>query len=313
LDIKKEFFDGFFFLVSIIVVLMVFIDWLIGKENRALLKNKIAEMWVKLDDSTYIGIVQKDANIVLICLEKILGKKWYSPRFFIVPVVLSLILTYLVIHSLFSVGLFTTIFYDSTNGNPIPLTFSMTSERLYLLYYIVPNAVSDWFSLALTIFFLKKIVATDSSQTIIKYIVLDILMVFVFAIVVLLFAGLILDVYLVYVLPEQPNWAFKDQCPNFSIICSLDLSLFLGSILFDYRNNYQWLGGLIILTGAFPTILHIFLSLLMLFSKLFSPLLKPIISTLLLRFNESEKGLLTQFSIALGAIVKLIQLGFKFI
>lgn len=62
-----------------------------------------------------------------------------------------------------------------------------------------------------------------------------------------------------------------------------------------------------LLLSALPTLLHLLVSMLFLFGKVFSNFLKSFVAVLLLRMSQGKNGVLKQLAIILGATAKLVQ------
>jgi hypothetical protein len=92
-----------------------------------------------------------------------------------------------------------------------------------------------------------------------------------------------------------------------------DFFFFAGS---DIRDSFAGisvrsaLGGSLLTVAsvsALPSMAHLVMSMMFGLSKIAGPIIKPPTQFLLLRFHESEKGVLTQIALGLGFFTKLVQ------
>jgi hypothetical protein len=133
-----DFDDEFFFRVALVCALLVFVDWAIGPTGRAAMREKTAEWWIHIQDTTFVGLVAADAAKIRRFFLNVFGKKWYSMRRMTSTSVLSVLLT------LFLASVF-------VDANEFHATWASV-----LFALLLPNAICDWMSLNITIFFAVK-------------------------------------------------------------------------------------------------------------------------------------------------------------
>ena len=157
------------------------------------------------------------------------------------------------------------------------------------------NWITDYLSIAVVSHLLAILSTTKSILKILLLIVLNILSVCMLAAITLL----------LYYIAEEA-------------IVAVVSSSALGEFFFAYpifvmyaSETFSTYGPIAVLTTTLPAVLHLAISLLTFGTKLFGPLIKMVLGLILLRLSESDKGVLTQLSIGLGLLAKLVQAGFK--
>jgi hypothetical protein len=318
-----SFFDGFFFVVSILVLGVMFTDWWIGREGRVAIKNRVADWWVYVEHSSYQGLVADDAARVRRGLELLFGAQWYRPRAIVLVAILSLLITnaaFLLAHSVIQADLIRH-FYDTNSKHypypPWPIYVlkegfrSAFNSGIYypsVGRYLPINVLADLISLYATIHLLRAMERRTDLGGLMLLIAVDIAIVFVLT-------------ALVFDIGTRITWFVH---PNYLA----DLSTVMRGqyLLLAPQKFYEYavlggppVGGLlakaaligVLISSGLPSILHIGMGALFLVSKLTRPVIKPILARTLLRVAESEKGVLTQVALFGGAIAKAFQEGMK--
>lgn len=288
--------DKFFFWTATICAVLAFVDWAIGPKARAAMREKVAEWWIVLDDNTFAGLVAADANRVRSAFLSIFGRTWYSTRRIIRSGLLSC-LVFLSVLTLLRIAQWIPSF-DA-------------DYAVAILAVLVANGLLDWLLLNITIGLLGVVAASPSLLRLSAIAVIGfttlvakgIAVLFLFAAVVLV-VGSVLDVlgvtgpaysFLVQVFGE-PDRSSPDcvecvfQGGIYDVIAMTVLAAFLGCV---------W------------SLFNIFNAIVFGVSKLFKPVVKPVASWLLYRFQESDKGVLTLASVGLGGLAKVLQQGAK--
>jgi hypothetical protein len=278
--------DEFFFMLGAVCTLLIFTDWLIGPLGRAKMREKLADWWIRLESNTFAGLVAEDAGKIARFFRAVFGERWFSWRRIVLTMGFSIFLTIFLARVMF--------------GRNIPVD---TAELILVL--ILANAISDWLSLNITIFLLELMEKSVSLVKLTFLIMLDIIVVICCAMVaVILFSAT--NIFI-----DALGWGdaltdflgqYFDPAPERRLMAnfSFGLMIALGIVI-----------PLIFVTTSLWSYGHIVLSIGFVISKLFRPVIKPVISLLLYRFQESKKGVLTLVAIGGGALIKLGQQAIK--
>lgn len=284
--------DRFFFVVALICGILVFVDWAIGPAGRASMRQKLAEWWIRLDDNTFSGLVAQHAGRLKNFFLKYFGEHWYSLRRVLMAAAISS-LCLLVVIALLDIN---------------SVTYFNSTDALEILTVILPNAIFDWLMLNLTISLLRFIEMSTSLFRLSIIAAIGFFAVTIKPIIVLPMAaalGLALEFAgITPVIRSAFDIIFGPPPPTPPPICV--------ECVFDgwFLDTLEIILA-IILTGFIWSIAHILASLTFSISKLFRPIVKPILSWLLYRFQESEKGVLTVVAAGGGTAAKLIQQAVK--
>lgn len=270
----QSFFDPFFFVMLVIVASLAFIDFLLGEQRRKAIRERVGAWWVYLDDSTYAGLGADDAAKIHGWIGKWLGST-LSLRF---AVLASIAMSIVYLIALFvALMAFESLFDGPKTGSleMIRLMFEMIVDgRIWLL---VASVILSVASLVVTLRFLRWMATSTSLARLFLLTLGD------------LFAILVLIVLTIVLVQSQRT-----------------MDVFDFDQLFD---QIFWLAAG--MTALTPLALHLLLSTIFMVSKLTSPLVKPPVSLILLRLEESEKGVLTLVGTGLGVVSKLAQEGLK--
>ena len=278
--------DGFLFWDALIVTSLIFADWIIGKERREAMRERVGEWWLYLDNSSYSGLVADDARTVRQFLQKMFGRSWLSPAFVQRTFIYSTAVAFLVLTAFqFYLLFLASSISSSASDDPVLLSeFAYAILVLVLLpvlmtmpAMITPNVISGWLSIGFTLFLLKKMERSTSLAVLLGILICDV--------VAACLVTVVSFVLLSYAL-NGPSWGFYLSLPGiFSFFSVVAMAV----------------------TNSLPTLIHASLGILFILSKLVSPLLKKPTEILLIRFYESKKGVLTQLAIGLGALAKIVQ------
>ncbi len=265
--------DAFLSLDVALVATLILADFLIGKKGRAAMREKVGDWGLKLQQVNFLGFESAHAGKIRSWLERFFGNRWFRLKFFLRTALLSIGITFC------AVFLFNILLIDKRSFGRSDELFGFT---LFLDVYL-PNLLADWFSLAITIFVLKKMQESVHTIRLMLLMVVDLA-----AVIVLSFAALMGSLGLARFLGLQPP---------IHIIAGAALVIIL------------WI---ITLTSVLPSLAHLFVALVFCLSKLLRPVLQKPVELVLLRFYESEKGLLTLLAVGLGALSKIIQASVKY-
>ncbi len=259
-----DFDDPFFYSILTVVVALGFIDFLLGECRRKKMRSGLETFWLHIESMSFTGLAKEDARAVLTWLRLKFATNWKEPRFMIRAMAVSGIISFVAIivleHQIFSGGGTYSVFVYPT--------------------IIIPNALMDWLSLAITMWLLKQMSERGpGALLLLGAIAADIVAAFVLS------AFAIVGVY---------------------YLSSIGPAILLNRGLESIGPAYL-LGFMVFLTSMLPTLLHLGLSLVFLGSKLFRPLIQKPLSILIFPFTESSKGPLTLIACGLGTVAKLLQ------
>jgi len=290
--------DKFLFIDSIIVSLLCFIDWILGEEIRANIRDKFGDFWLYSSELSAFDLHKKSlrSSIDLLAYihkeEKL--KKFVKRCFIFANLAIFWVLVYW--------G--RTFLFEDRNIT------KFLECILVSLFFSVFNTAGYIFSYKITIYLIKKMIEAKSLFREIKYIMFD-----------LCFAGIACGISfgipftLISILAI--NIGFVDPPDNFSYYYLLGLPLFvfiipICGVLFPENTNGSYLVGTwLIVSSSLPTIIHIFLSFTSFLSKVLLPICKPVIDRILYAFYDSKKGVLASLSIFIGTLAKLVQMYIK--
>ncbi len=271
-----RFFDIFFYCVVVFVVFITFIDWLIGKDGRSKIKDKVAEFWLYLSAMSFAGLVSKDAQKIRKIAQIIFGKKIIHIRF---------IITSLIISSLMTIAFAAIVFSLVGPYGKAPLG-PIFGVKLYLLYghkllLLSSCLISVGYAITIGLF---KLMERQTRLWLLAVIVMA-------------------NIILVYVI----------SCVSYLLSYTVGL---VGHPFasFSFSLYYQILGLAalpVVLAALIPPLSHIIITSVFIISKLFRPLIQKPLELILLRLEESDKGVLTLVATAIGILAKLTQEGIK--
>lgn len=269
-----SYFDSFFFGVLMLVALLTFTDFLLGKNGREKVKQLVGEWWVYLDDSTYAGLGADDAARLLHWVRKGLGPI-RSLRFWISTFAGACVLLVITIHVVSSLMFGEPIISGALEASVV--VPNMLVDRGALLF--LSNTLMPVISLVATLGFLRLMSSTKS-------------LIFLFLLILAnAIAALTILVATVVLVQNHRTWDAFD----------------FGNVL----DQLIWMsGGTLTLL---PVLLYIVLATLFMISKLTMPILKKPVNLIVLRLHQSDKGVLSLAGVALGAMAKLTQEGLKLI
>jgi hypothetical protein len=86
------FFDGFFYSVSVVVFMLIAIDWWIGQAGRQAMRDKMVMWWDRIDDMTFTVLAAEDAGRVRRGFEFIFGSHWFGFRAILLTFLFSVVI-----------------------------------------------------------------------------------------------------------------------------------------------------------------------------------------------------------------------------
>jgi hypothetical protein len=264
--ITQSFFDPFFWGVSLLVASLAFADFLLGKQGRKAMRERVAAWWVYLDDATYAGLGADDARRISTWLRAHLGPVM-SVRFVLLASLamsVCFVLSALVVFSLYEDSF-------SDPGELIRTILSLIAEGHTV--FVPINVLVSITSLAITLGFLKLMAQSTSLARLVLLSLCDVV-----AIVLICIATVI-------TVQSHRTWD-----------------------TFDFGNVFDQLFWLSVgLNAVAPIGLHMLVSMLFMITKLIGPLIQRPVSLILLRVEESEKGVLTIGAVGMAAVSKMAQ------
>ena len=292
----RDFDDAFFYQITALCMMLAFVDWAIGPAARAAMREKMAEWWIRLDDSSFAGLVASDAAITRSTFIEKFGSYWYSWRRIWRSFVVSTITLFAILVVFSAAGI---------------IEKFHAGHASYTLVMLVPNAIFDWILLNITIVLLG-LAAKSPSLFRLAFIAsigfASLILKAIFVFILFLAVGLT-------VLPIFEVTGISDAGYNFLV------SVFgprpdLGpppcvECVFQGVFDDLFVVFFAAITGCLWAIFNILMAVAIGVSKLFRPVLKPMIAWLLYRFQESDKGVLTVVSAGLGGVAKLAQQAIK--
>lgn len=352
----EDFFDQFFFWIFITASMLTAIDWWIGPDGRARMRDKAGDWWLHVTETSFTALIAEDAQRVRSWLIKVFGQ-WLSVRAVLLCTLISVLVSITII-----VGTAITFLLQAQSLNPEiqqatwllwksmigwevdpadidPFKYTPPSDTLGMtieearaevieritiiatqmranlistlkevaLPLALANAMFDWVSLGATLNFLGWMARSLSAARLFLVIAADIVLAICLAIAVVLVVGIYNEG--LYVLDVFANGYIADTVHNVEMV------------LIEVRQLVNelgvWEGVLaipiaILFTSALPTILHLVIATVFLGSKLFKPVLQPVIGRLLYLFHASQKGVLTQIAIDGGILIKVGQETLKY-
>lgn len=280
---KAGFFDHIFFWVILTGGFLCAVDWLMGARQRKAVKEKIGEWWLYVDEASFGKLGSSEAKffraIFLIALSGKPGNKIHALRS------TTVVFIFLVVWYLLSA-----LYQNFFEGVYVKNLYNINILLILMIFALPPVSFICALSLHLTAYLLHVM---EKSQSLLNF---SFLFLLDFIIAVLLSYGAYsLLSELIAVMPPALQRELRME------VMAIGRSGALG-----------FFSDMVVLVCLLPTILHAASVVVFMVSKIAQPVLRPIISLLLLRFHESDKGALTQLAVIGGAAVKLGQEAIKY-
>lgn len=298
--------DAFLFWDAMIVASLIFFDFLIGEQGRGKIKDLVGWWWLLIEEKTYGGLAQKDAQAVLGFFEGCFSSKLISKRFFKQSAIWGLRIFLPVsalLYTVVAVQIAHEVQIEIEKGTDVILDLD---EKFYVgvcLSFILAAiltclmfAVSAMF----TIILLRYMSKITSFFRITMAMVLD------------LAIGLGLGAIFIAVIFTLVRSIFVDLPSIFQLIeDALSRTYHLQAIAL--RRFVEMLDLPVLIVSLLPSLVHVLIAVSFVFSKLSRPLLQKPTALILVRLYESDKGVLTLLAAAIGVMAKLAQQGAKYI
>ncbi len=293
--------DPVYFWLLVLVALMAFIDFYIGKEGQERWRDRATKLWFHVDEYSYAGLAIEDARRLRHWLVRIFGPSRLGLRGFLVSALVSTVLLFV----------FSLVAYLWHFG----LNLSLPVRATAFIWVLLPNALLDWTSIRFTIWALSKIAPADQKPSWKRFAV--------WSAIDLLLAGCVLAIAVVCVVsivdlassrsealllqetPSVPPESVEEleelfehavEATNFS------LTTWFTETVFAYAAGASVLVPSLALAATFLAFL---------LTKLVRPLLQRPTATVLARIAESDRGVLTLVAIALASLAGLLRWGWK--
>jgi hypothetical protein len=272
--------DVFFWGVSAFVLVLIFIDFFIGKDGREKIRDKVGWWWIYVDEKPITGFSSKNATLTKKILLRTFGSKPFSFKrlgsLFLYLLILSICMIVFVF-------LMRVVIYKLSSV----LQFWKWVEEVtpYVLMVISVSFLNEMFYFLMTIKLLEQVEAVS----------------FNFVKIVFFFIFPMFIVPLVWFVSTIEYGVFLRLCINFD---SSFLFLFAGhdiAYAAGYLSTYSTLLSMFSFSMFFVAI-----SLLTGFSRLISPLVQIPLARLLQSFYESDKGILALIGGGIGVSAETI-------
>ena len=295
------FVDGFLLWVAGLVAVAMFVDFLLGPAKRAQIRDAVGEWGCHLQTTSFPDIISEASGKIRHFIIRGFGD-WLSWRNFFLSCSSSLLL----------VGIAVVIFWFVIKRGQVELGVYR------FLAYAFQNALLDWLSLGVTLGLLQLMKQQTRTAPLLALISLDLFLALILAFFVV-YGALIIDRYtpVLLTMPLIKIRGFDtliifDQM-NIRQLAYLasDRLIDLVALIFTGRAFYS-LTFIVVFTSALPTLIHLIITILLVVLKMSWPVLRPIISLLLRRFSQSDKGVFTLVAGGAGVLAKVIQEGVKY-
>jgi hypothetical protein len=276
----SDFFDRYFYLASVFVVLMGFADWLLSPETRRQQREAVGDAWTYLEVTSYRGLVADVALLIRSVMGRFIGSSPTNRRFLVRIVFIATVLFVAsAIAGLLAGALSSRASSILSSGYWTMIRMLGPDLFLYMSMLWFFTMICTWVSVSVSLLLVNKMARRTDALALASFIAIDVLMsVFIFAIVIF-----IVGVFL-----------------------SSDLGFFVGQ-----THAAIYVAYLNLVIAALPTLLHMVVIALLLVLKTIIPVIKKPSQLILARVYESPKGILTTFSIGVGVAAKLLQEGLK--
>jgi len=269
----KGWLDEFFVGCAIFVAVAAITDWYIGKSGRGKIREKVGDFWLRMEITPYQTIIFDSIKEFSRIIESIFGTRILSIRRMFASAVYTTASFLLAI-----------IIFLIQNGTSH--LFFRLFVSIDILFFIFPVLIlADFFSIAATI----KLYALASAGKIKVRILAPIFSVLFVVSISSLFLGVwiwIMLKYIFYICNPRTG-----ECE-----VSFFAPFFIGGAI-----------GIVFLSALVPIALHALQLIFIILAKLFRGPMRAVSMVVLLRLEESDKGVLTQLSIAVAALLKVGQ------
>lgn len=274
--------------------LLLLIDWILGRQNQRLLRKRCRWWFYHVRKSSFRGLLNEDAALLRGIAERWLGGKWYSLR---VPLFVFVLSTLSVV-----------AFLEWYFAGPFwKVTHLIAAHALV----IVPiNVFFAWVSYLVTLRLLRLMETSATLPRVAAVMLLDAIL--ALGIVFLTVDSFIFWSNVEYTLLFDQRYDEWDS----AVWAQLHLWIYVQGLLmsplspfFDATTLYWGENAariitsaprgvvaiplLMVLVSVIPTVAHIIIGLAFIISKAFRPMLRPLLSLVLLRLSQSRVGVLT--------------------
>jgi hypothetical protein len=282
----------------ILAAVLSLLDWQMGKEKRAEMKAQLQNWWKQVSASSFLVLLADDAQKIRSVFQRILGAKWYGFRFIALSFLGSAVIT-----SGFLIVSFLLFASDSS------ATF-LAGYGPYFLFFIPTNSLFDWLSVAVALYFFKLMEQSQSLSWLGFLTLLDIAASIALAVAVLFVAtavGWPFEYLLLVDAAIEPQLNVERSF-KWAVAAWLNLSYLMkhfaaGLTLADAAIL------VILFTSSIPILCHLVLAIGFILSKIFQPILRPVINRMVFAFCDSDKGVPSQIAVGLTVFAGILQAG----
>jgi len=274
--------DDFLFWDAMIVVALILVDWLLGKERRRSIKERVGWWWLWLSELSFRGLIAEDARRILMLCQRIFGEKATGAKCIGRSIAISLTLSAILVPA-FVLGVFGPE-WELPGAKFIKIT------AVAFATFAPFNALLDWVSVVVTMHFLTLMSQSARVGRLLALILADL-------VVAALLGGTVVAVGRVV------ETAVKTALPPGSgFLAGLDHGIAVAMVMI-----------VVMFTSLLPTLIHMLVGLFFLLSKVIRPILQQPTALVLQRLYESERGILTLLAAGVGGLAKLLQEGTKYL
>lgn len=181
-------------ILSSVSAFFLFYDWLLRPEEKIKQKQKLVNFRKKVDQLSFLNIIDNNARFVFSVYSKILGNRWRSIRCFL----------FVFLYSIF----FGSFFYIQVSNYLNLYGLTTTGQKIFLyLIYSPSSIITNWISISITLHLLSKIKQAETIKRVIKLVILDIVFILLTTITNIFFTG-VNDYYLNTALPDYHSFRF---------------------------------------------------------------------------------------------------------
>ena len=272
--------DGFLFFIMAVIIVVAVLDLCLSSGFRVLLRDDVIQSWRSIENSTYTGLVARDAENLNLLLQDMFGENHFGPTCIARSMIISIIITF-VLSSIIYLN-FTSTYFS------IEVDTAFSGYFYAFLYYAPVNAALDWISLIVTMNMLMLVAQARTRLRMLAVILADV----AFAVGIGIFAV----VASAYLLLWATGLIEQAGAIDFGVIFYIStIMLFLSSAV--------WFTSLI------PSLLYLFALFRTFVTKLLRPVLQRPSTWLVTWLAELKRGMLTAIAIVVGVGAKAIQVG----
>ena len=129
------FFDHFFYWIFATASVLTAVDWWIGPDGRAAMRERAGLWWLHITETSFAGLAAEDARRVEQWLRRIFGKRWFGLR----AILLCAIISSTVRLALLAVNW--TVIYAQASLTPTERALVLLGGRMLLGHEATPDDI----------------------------------------------------------------------------------------------------------------------------------------------------------------------------